>query len=442
MSREQFDQVCRWIATGYSWKQIAEFEKRPSAEAARSAYRRAVGKYADSRESGAVQSSQEAPSDEAPVSHDELREAETVEDLLRRLGERSEGWEAEVVSVGGSEWDMANGKKGRSLRVKGTYRRQAMTSDDLDKIWEDIKEDIALESASHRAPVPYDGLCDEPLLAVVAINDAHFGMLAHGDETGKGHYDLDIARQTFEGAVIGLGHHLLRYRTFAGSRQSVQRILFLVGNDLFHANSYTPGGKQPVTRAGTPQDVDTRLHEVFTTARRTVTWAIDELARWGADIDVVMVPGNHDVDEVYRLGEVLEAWYRKDAQVSVANSANKRKFYGFGKNALMLTHGEEFKRQRDNLAMIMLNEMPGQMLLDSRDGLREVLTGHNHAAMSGGYFPTAGLTESQGVRVRSLPGLTGIDAWHHEEGYRHHRAATLLVYQESGGLYALHEVTP
>ena len=215
--------------------------------------------------------------------------------------------------------------------------------------------------------------------------------------------------------------------------------MVLVGNDLFHANSLN--NKVAVTRKGTPQDFDSRFHKVFTEVRRAVVQVVDYAASY-ANVDVVMIAGNHDKDEVYRLGEVLGAWYRNDNQVHVTNSANKRVFYSYGGNSWMFAHGEEYRRKRDNLAMIMLSEMPGNMLTSSERGYREVLTGHNHAAMSGGYYPTGDLSESRGVRVRSLPGLTSTDEWHHEEGYKHYRAGTLLTYDHKGGLHCMYEVRP
>ena len=372
---------------------------------------------------------------EQAVSADAVEDADTIDDIVAGLKERSEGWDCDVVRVRGSEWDMANGQRGRAWKVGGTFTRKALTEADMRKLFDDLLADMESRAPRYSMPVGHEGLT--PLLAEFAINDAHFGMLAHGDETGKGHYDLDIASDTYVRAVrraVSLASGLYD--------QNVHRCLFLVGNDLFHANSYLPGGKQAVTRAGTPQDVDTRLHEVFTAVRRAVVKATEDIMTLGAPVDIVIVPGNHDVDETYRLGEVLAAWFRNTDQVTVDYGPNRRKFYGWRKNAFMFTHGEEYKRQRENLAMLFLNEMPAGLFIASKGGLREVHTGHNHAAMQGGYYPTAELTESQGVRVRSLPGLTGIDAWHHEEGYQHHRAATLLLYRPGGGLHALHEVTP
>ena len=117
-------------------------------------------------------------------------------------------------------------------------------------------------------------------------------------------------------------------------------------------------------------------------------------------------------------------------------------FYSYGSNTLGLTHGEKILRKKDNLVNIFADECPPEMWISSHRGLREIHTGHFHKRMQGGYYPRGDMDESRGVVVRALPGLTATDAWHSEQGYRHRRAATLLVFDHDAGLAGLHEVTP
>lgn len=196
-----------------------------------------------------------------------------------------------------------------------------------------------------------------------------------------------------------------------------------------------------ITAAGTPQDIDSRLERIRTKIRVAVVRGID-LARTIAPVDVFLVPGNHDKASNYSLGEVLFAWYRNDDLVDVVYSPMKRKFYNFGKTTLMLTHGEEYRRGRDNLPMIMADECPPEWWVASHNGCRDILTGHNHIKLRGKYHPTSEINESRGIRTRSLPGLTPEDSWHFEQGYRHRRAATLLCYSAEGATVGEHEVVP
>lgn len=141
---------------------------------------------------------------------------------------------------------------------------------------------------------------------------------------------------------------------------------------------------------------------------------------------------------MFKLGEVLEAWYRHDPEVQVLNTPMKRKYYGWGRNVWMFTHGEELRRQRDNLALIFATECP-PLIWTAGDRCREVITGHNHVNLQGKYHPTSEVSETRAIRVRSLPALTAEDSWHYEEGYKHRRSGTALVYRQSGGVLGIHE---
>ncbi len=162
-----------------------------------------------------------------------------------------------------------------------------------------------------------------------------------------------------------------------------------------------------------------------------------------------MIPGNHDEQTTYKLGEVLQAWYRNDPRVDVkydvesedeAYWPRRRQYYQYGHNALMFTHGMEYKRKRDPLPLLFATECPPMIWATTTH--REVHTGHNHIRMSGRYQPEQDVTETRAIITRSLPGLTPEDAWHYQQGYKHAQAGTALVFRRSGGIAGLHEFTP
>jgi hypothetical protein len=267
----------------------------------------------------------------------------------------------------------------------------------------------------------------DPCLYSIHIYDPHLGMLAWGEEVGES-YDIRIARSTYATAA----DHLCSL----GAIYPVERVMVVIGNDMGHVDTPGINRRGGTTTAGTPQDVDGRVAKQFTTMLRCAVHLIDR-ARLLAPVDVMMVGGNHDRETVFKLGVVLAAWYRNDPEVTVHNSPAKRSFYAYGRNAFMLTHGEEYRRQRSNLPLIMATECPAQMWVDSV--YREILTGHNHAKLEGRYWPTSDMDEERAIRTRSLPGLTASDAWHVEEGYKHTRSATAIAYRRSGGVAGLHE---
>lgn len=416
-------------SAGEGWADIAaDLGAEPSS--LRSSYAKWLKRQADS-----VQIEQDIADIESGEEHtrlltvDDVRRITSLEQLVSFFKVDLERYRIAGFKV--NKWEQHSAAKGITplYQVKASLvdRQQEIL---LEEIYRQLLTDAVAHAPSYDPPERRTLLSDDPCLLEIAIFDPHIGMLAWGKEVGKA-YDSEIAARDYGEAA----QHLLSF----GTLYPVERILFVVGNDLLHVDTTAPGARKGgATTAGTPQDIDSRLSKMFTTARRAVVEAIDR-ARLIAPVDVLVVPGNHDASSMYRLGEVLAAWYRNDSEVEVIYSPNKRQFYGYGKNLLMFTHGEEYKRQRDNLVTIMATEAPAHLWVASEGGHREIHTGHNHIAMAGRYTPTSDLTESRGIRTRSLPGLTPEDSWHHEEGYKHRRTATALAFRQSGGIVGLHE---
>lgn len=351
-----------------------------------------------------------------------------LEELIRVLQVDTDEWS--VKSFLGNGWmgQTAEGLE-QFLQVKAQFERNPeRTAEYLRQIAQDCIEDMREHAPTYPtppAPVPLDG---DPVLYTVHIYDPHLGMLSWGPETGAD-YDIKIARSDFARA----GAHLLSL----GWLYPIDRVLIVLGNDMQHVDTAGLNGRGGATTKGTPQDTDGRRAKQFTTARKVSVDLIDRALNLGRPVDVELVPGNHDRDQTYRLGEVLSAWYRNVPLVTVTYGPAKRSFYGYGQNAFMLTHGEEYRRQRDSLPLIFATECPAELWVRAR--YREILTGHNHVNLVGRYLPTSDQNETRGIRTRSLPGLTPEDAWHTEEGYRHVRSATAIAYRRSGGVAGLHE---
>ena len=256
----------------------------------------------------------------------------------------------------------------------------------------------------------------------VAVFDPHIGLYAWHSEVGAD-YDSKIAVDGYLEAVQTLAAVHKWYNT--------ERIVFPVGNDLLHVDQ-TVEGKGGATTHGTQQDVDTRFKKMFATARSAVIEALDYL-RTIAPVDVVIVPGNHDEERVFMLGDVLTAWYRNDDRVSIDNRPLLRKYYQYGKNLIGYTHGLESRRTRDNLPLIMSTEAPPEMWASTE--FREWHTGHNHTRFEIKWLPQ---WEERGIRVRSLPAIVPEDSWHYKQGYQHQRSAECLVWNREKGFAGIH----
>lgn len=297
------------------------------------------------------------------------------------------------------------------------------------KLWDAYLDDAA-EHAPRYDPPPRRKAPADAMLAVLNLYDCHFGLRADSAETNRESQDLDIISDDWRRAVDELVGMAQFYE--------VDRYLVPLGHDLSHVDHAEAKGA--VTRSGTPQDVgDSRLWKIFTAMRQASVYLIDALRATGKEVDICMVRGNHDRDINSYLGETVAAWYRHDPGVMVDNSPQLRKFYGWGRGAWMLYHGE-LNRKKGLPHAIFATSCPAQMWVDSEGGTREILTGHFHKRETTRFIPEA--NEERAITLRSLPGLTSTDAWHSENGYLHKRAATLLMYRKQGGLYALHEFSP
>jgi hypothetical protein len=233
--------------------------------------------------------------------------------------------------------------------------------------------------------------------------------LAHSVETGRRPYDVKIAVATFERALEGLIDRTKHY--------DYEEVLLVVGNDLF--NSDNP---ENTTTSGTAVTTDGRFHKTFWSVRKMMVKAILRL-RQIAKVRVIVVPGNHDRQTAFHLGDSLECYFHDDAMVTVENTPASRKYVEWGKCLIGFCHGDE--GQRSDYALLMAAEMPGAW---GKTKWREMHTGHYHKLHT---------EEYHGVRVRILSALTEADDWHSRQGFVGAlRQAEAFVWSKEEGLIA------
>jgi hypothetical protein len=241
----------------------------------------------------------------------------------------------------------------------------------------------------------------ERLLYEVSIFDAHFGKLGWAPEVGE-NVDLKIAKDFYREGVEKLLNRVQRY--------SIERLLYPIGNDFLHTDN-----AHGTTTAGTPQDCDGRWQKAFMTGCQAIREGI-EMMRQIAPVDVMVVPGNHDNTTMFFLGEVIKAVFEKCPDVNVNNAPNPRKYYDWGVSLLGFTHGNT--EDQKELPRLMADEAPPEVWVRTRH--REWHTGHFHKRKETRFVSV----DTRGACVvRTLPSLTGADAWHHSKGYTAQRAA-------------------
>lgn len=359
----------------------------------------------------------------------------SVEDVLDEFGVDEDMWEVVSFEIKSSEgyrkdrevqWEVEDGvvvsghvnDTGKMLvvplyHIKVKLKRR----EDENRVRVAIKDllDDAKKYTIKYRKITYPKL-KESLLYEVAFPDLHFGRLTWHEESGKD-YDVSIARQYLHTAVGKLLAHAEHY--------PIGRILIPLGNDYFNVNS-----KTNATAKGTPQQEDTRWQKTFRLGRQLAVEIID-LCSEIAPVDVVLIPGNHDEERLFYMGDALECWYNNNPNVSVDNRAVHRKYYQFGQNLIGFAHGADEKLTQ--LPMMMAYDVP-DMWATSK--FREWHTGDKHR------LNKLDVAETGGVVVRILRSLVEFDAWTFNAGYMGIKAAEGFLWHPDNGLLAHYQATP
>lgn len=337
----------------------------------------------------------------------------TLEDLIRVCNIDTDQWTI-------SRWECNKWEVGAStdkgvvvtplFQVKAKLEPRKLDTDILKQKEFLLKELKAYSPKYDKVTYKPDQLGAECLLEL-SLFDLHFGKLAHKDESGED-YDLKIAEKRFKTAV----KELLK-RT---NLKIVDRIFLPIGNDLINIDNLLS-----TTTAGTPQDTDTRFHKIVTTVKRVLIETIDELSQI-APVDIVIVPGNHDTTVTFMLGEILDAWYFNNPQVTIDNTVKLRKYYKFGKNSFQLTHGDREKHV--DLGLIFASEEPKLWAATKH---RFCQLGHFHKSKKINYIS---VDTHQGFQIQIMPSLSANDAWHTGKGYNSLKQAKAFLFHPTEGL--------
>jgi hypothetical protein len=336
----------------------------------------------------------------------------TLEELVRQCDIDLSIWEVERFIC--NKWEMAakvGDGKDAAIKVTPLFQVKAFLKK---RKWVEeaahIIETLRKKAAKHSPKYPVVKTIATKSGNVVEISpvDVHHGALIWNQETGSADYDLKLSAKLYRLAVTSL---MARTDAF-----KPEKALLVLGHD--QQNSDNRAGN---TEAGTPQNNDGRYQKVFAVSCECSIWAIDACLLKYGEVEVVPVPGNHDALSTWHLGEILRAWYRNCPKVTIHNSPNPKKYWEFGVNMLMLTHGN--KGKLENYDKTMAAEQPAMW---GRTKWREAHTGDKHHRRT---------LELPGATVRILPSLRPPDAWTAENHYVGSiRAAEAYVWNRDEGL--------
>lgn len=257
-----------------------------------------------------------------------------------------------------------------------------------DEFKQDLIEEISKWSPRYptfRREVSYDSHC-----LVFDPADIHIGKICSSFETGE-NYNMQIAVQRVREGLHGI---LNKSAAF-----SIDKIIFIAGNDILHIDN-----PKRTTTSGTPQDTDGMWYDNFITAKKLLIEIIETLMTI-ADVHVVYNPSNHDFMSGFMLLQCVEAWFKKCNQVTFDNDMKHRKYVSYGSNLIGTTHMDGAKQQ--NLPLLMAHET-GSSWHECKH--RYIYGHHIHHKTSKDYMS---------VCVETLRSPSGVDGWHHRNGYQH-----------------------
>lgn len=180
-------------------------------------------------------------------------------------------------------------------------------------------------------------------------------------------------------------------------RRHWDRIVIPVGQDFFHNDSII----NPVTTKGTVVDkVD--MTRAVKEGRQFITAIIDAALENSNDTRVFYSAGNHDRSISWMFMQVLLERYGRDV---VDDSMKYRKVFTYGKNSVMVTHGDSKQATAKNLAHIFPISYPEEF---AQATTREVHAGHLHHESEADIY---------GVMVRRLSSGAAVDDWSNRQDF-------------------------
>lgn len=292
--------------------------------------------------------------------------------------------------------------------------RETKGKDFIEALIEDAKSFMPKYVSPQYPPRHEDGCMLE-----IGMPDIHFGRLCWAEESGI-NYDIKIAEKVVD-EVLG---KLLNY----AKPHEIDKILLPLGNDFFNSDTISN-----TTTRGTPQQEDVRWQKTFRAGVQLAIKMIDQCTSI-APTDVLIIPGNHDNQRSFYLGEALSLWYSHNSSVTILNSAKTRKYYPYGKNLIGFAHGSDEKLAK--LPIVMAIEVPD---LWANSVYREWHTGHLHRKKE----MTTNVEEENGVVVRILRSLVPADAWTFNQGFvASLKAGEAFLWHPTDGLIAQFTATP
>lgn len=175
------------------------------------------------------------------------------------------------------------------------------------------------------------------------------------------------------------------------------KIVIPFGQDFFHNDSIVNG---QTTKGTVIEKVD--MTKAVKEAKTFVYALIDTAIHQANEVKVIYTPGNHDRSISWMFMQVLLERYGPSV---VDDTLEYRKVISYGKNSIMITHGDSKQATAKNLAHIFPITFAEEF---ANADVREVHAGHLHHEAEADIY---------GVMVRRLSSGGKVDDWSNKEDF-------------------------
>jgi hypothetical protein len=285
--------------------------------------------------------------------------AKSPEDLLERRGIDTTFWKITRSKIKENQWDV-HGKTTSDEWIKATnYQKLIEVTveprfkiEDDERFKQEFLEDMSREIRSvdefKNISILNEDKYDKWMLEL-NLWDVHMGRFIWDEEKSEVNYNTDIACERYLNTIITLTEEA---ENVVGP---LEQIVIPIGNDFFTSDKDIPFSS---TTHGTPQHLDHMWQHIYRKGRTALIDAINMLAQ-RAPVYIYNIPGNHDQQKSFFLGDAVELYFKNHPTVHVNNHSRETKYHRYGNSLIGYHHGryksgEAFKR----LATTMQDQMP------------------------------------------------------------------------------------
>ena len=207
--------------------------------------------------------------------------------------------------------------------------------------------------------------------------------------------------------------------------ERIKKAILPLGNDFSNSDNLFS-----TTTQGTQQQNSLTWQQGITTQSEIAIWATGLLLESFDEVEVHLIPGNHDEFSNFWLYTMLKQVYKNTDNITI-KGGRRWSITQHGEVGVFFAHGHKGKSM--NYVQTWATSDPKSFASTT---YREIHKGHLHGRAES----TLSISEEYGIVVRTMPGLSGTDDWHDSNFYiNNNRLGLATVYNKiapQGEVYA------